>query len=228
MYDILNKEDAMKIEWLGHACFLITSTAGLKIITDPYEPNYRDIIKHGAIDSSADIVTVSHEHGDHNYVSAVAGNPAVIVNTGITKAKDIEFIGLPSYHDQTKGSERGVNTIFKFEVDGIRITHLGDLGHQLSDEKLADIEGTDILFAPTGGPGATLELKEMIEFWENIRPQVVIPMHFKMDKCIFPKYGVDDLIQLRPETIKAGNTILSISKDELPDPIQIYVLEYSR
>ena len=132
------------------------------------------------------------------------------------------------FHDQTGGSERGTNIIFTFEVDGIRLTHLGDLGHSLSDEKLADLEGTDILFAPTGGPGATLELDEIMALWDRLRPRMVIPMHFRTEKCQFPKYGIEDLVKERPETVRAGKEVLSISWDELPDPVQIYVLEHSR
>ncbi len=115
----------MKIKWLGHASFLITSDSGIKIITDPYETGGG--LSYGEIKESADIVTVSHDHFDHNNVAAVPGNPQVV--KGTAEVKGIEFKGISTYHDEAKGGQRGKNTILCFEVDGIRVCHLGDLGH---------------------------------------------------------------------------------------------------
>jgi len=218
----------MKIEWIGHACFCITSEKGLKIITDPYETGFRNIINYGPVDESADIVTVSHEHGDHNNVAAVSGNPTVVKDTGTTSAKGIEFKGIGVYHDQAKGAERGPNTIFVFEVDGIRIAHLGDLGHPLSAEGLRALEGTEVMLAPTGGPMATLEMQEAIDVWESIKPAVVIPMHFKTERCTFPRYSAEDLISLRPAASKINASSVTLTKDELPEPTEIMILEHSR
>ncbi|MFC2051810.1 MBL fold metallo-hydrolase [Chloroflexota bacterium] len=218
----------MQITWIGHACFCITSETGLKIVTDPYEAGFRDIISYDPVDESADIVTVSHGHGDHNCVSVISGNPTVIKTPGVTSAKGIEFRGLAVYHDRAKGAERGSNTIFTFEMDGIRLSHLGDLGHPLLPEQLAELEGTDVLLAPTGGPAATLELQEVIDLWEKLRPSIVIPMHFKTAKCAFPKYGVDDLVQLRSAAKRTEASDVSLVKDRLPVPTQILILNPSR
>ena len=218
----------MKIEWIGHACFCITSEKGLKIVTDPYETGFRNIINYGAVDESADIVTVSHEHGDHNNVAAVSGDPAVVKEKGTKSVKGIEFKGIGVYHDQAKGAERGPNTIFVFEVDGIRIAHLGDLGHPLSAEELKELEGTEVMLAPTGGPMATLEVQEAIDVWESIKPAVVIPMHFKTEKCSFPRYSAEDLVSLRPAARKMESSSISLTKDGLPASTEIMILEPSR
>jgi L-ascorbate metabolism protein UlaG (beta-lactamase superfamily) len=215
----------MKIKWLGHACFSLTSQTGLKLITDPYESGFRNILNYGPIKESADIVTVSHEHGDHNCVSAVAGNPAVVKGSGITRVKGIEFKGIAVYHDQVKGAERGPNTIFVFELDGIRLAHLGDLGHPLAPEQRRELENTEVLFAPTGGPMATLELQEVIDLWASLKPGIVIPMHFKTAKCAFPKYGAEDLIRLRPDAKRVGASEVSLTKEQLPTATQILVLD---
>ncbi|MFC1981194.1 MBL fold metallo-hydrolase [Chloroflexota bacterium] len=114
----------MKVKWLGHASFLITSDTGTTIITDPYAPN--DRLKYGEIKESADIITISHEHGDHNNVAAVGGNPEAV--RGDTEVKGIEFKGIPTYHDDAEGSNRGNNVIFCFEVDGVKLCHIG--GHR--------------------------------------------------------------------------------------------------
>jgi len=215
----------MKIEWIGHACFCLTSQAGLKVITDPYQTGFRDIINYAPIKESADIVTVSHDHGDHNYVSAVAGSPTLVKGSGITRIKGVEFKGIAVYHDRAKGAERGPNTIFLFELDGIHFTHLGDLGHPLSSEQLGELKNTDVLFAPTGGPMATLELQEVIDLWENLKPCIVIPMHFKTAKCAFPKYSANDLTNLRPDAKKVGASEVSLVKGRLPTSTQILILE---
>jgi L-ascorbate metabolism protein UlaG (beta-lactamase superfamily) len=222
------KGGEVKIEWIGHACFCITSQAGLKILTDPYETGFRDIINYGPVNESADIVTVSHEHGDHNHVAAVSGDPTVVKATGVTSVKGVDFKGIAVYHDRVQGTERGPNTIFTFEVDGIRLTHLGDLGHPLSAEQMGELAGTQVLFAPTGGPAATLELEEVIDLWERLKPAVVIPMHFRTERCSFPKYSADDLVKMRPAAKKAGASEISILKDELPEAIEIVILEPSR
>ena len=105
----------MKIKFLGHAAFMITSDDGTSIITDPYETS--EDLTYGEIQESADVVTVSHDHFDHCNVAAVRGNPEVV--RGSAKAKGIEFKGVPSYHDDAEGTMRGGNTIICFEVDGI-------------------------------------------------------------------------------------------------------------
>ncbi len=215
----------MRIEWIGHACFCITSQTGLKLVMDPYDPNFHHIIKYGPVNESADIVTVSHDHGDHNYVSSVSGNPAVVKGSGIMSVKGIEFKGIAVYHDQTKGAERGPNTMFVFQLDGIHLVHLGDLGHPLSPEQLGELEGAEILFAPTGGPPATLELQEVIDLWESIKPRIVIPIHFNTVKCTFNKYDAEDLIRLRPDAKRMGASGLSITKEELPVSTQILILD---
>ena len=124
----------MKVKWLGVACFLITSNRGLKIITDPYKSDLN--IKHAPVKEYTDIVTVSHEHGDHNHTSELRGNPEIIRGADKHSVKGIEFLGIGSYHDKVSGAQRGPNTIFCFTVDGIRLCHCGDLGHTLDSNAL--------------------------------------------------------------------------------------------
>ena len=127
----------MKIKWLGLASFLITSDSRTRIITDPYETG--GDLSYGEIRESADIVTVSHEHFDHNNVAAVQGNPQILRKMGEAEVKGIRFKGVGSLHDDVGGKERGKNTIFWFDVDGVKVCHLGDLGHQLSTEQVRAI-----------------------------------------------------------------------------------------
>ncbi len=216
----------MKIEWIGHACFSVTSDDGVKIITDPYKTGMGEHFKYDPIDEPADVVTVSHEHGDHNEVSSISGEPIVIRGPGKVNVKGIEFKGIAGFHDGANGAERGPNTIFTFLIDGIRLTHLGDLGHLLSSEQLGELKGTEILIAPTGA-GPTLELQEVVKLWEQIKPKVVIPMHFSTVKCSFPKYGADDLMKLVTKAQKVGNSVIEFNKNDLPDLTEIMILDPS-
>lgn len=211
----------MKIKWLGHASFLITSDAGIKIITDPYAPGVFGL-NYGEIKESADIVTVSHEHSDHNNVATVRGKPEVV--RGTAKVKGIEFSGIPSYHDNAGGSQRGKNTIFCFEVDGIRVCHLGDLGHPLSDKQVAEIGKVDILLVPVGG-GPTIDVNVATEVCRKLAPKAIIPMHCKTDKCSFPPYGADDFIQGKEGVTRLNASEAEFKREKLPATTQIMVLE---
>jgi len=210
----------MKIKWLGHASFMITSETGTKIITDPYVTT--ENLNYGEIKESADIVTVSHEHTDHNNVSAVRGSPEVV--RGTAKVKGIEFKGIPAYHDNTEGKQRGKNTIFCFEVDGIRVCHLGDLGHPLSDEQVAELASVDILLIPVGG-FFTIDAKVAGQLCDKLKPKVIIPMHFRNDKCTFPLAGVDEFLQGKEGVSRLDTSEVEFKQGELPATTKIVVLK---
>jgi len=210
----------MKIEWLGHASFMIASETGIKIITDPYVTT--ETLKYGEIKESADIVTVSHEHGDHSNVSAVQGNPEVVRETA--RVKGIEFEGILSNHDNAGGKERGSNTIFCFEVDGVRVCHLGDLGHQLNDKQFAELGSVDILLTPVGG-NYTIDAKVASQLCDRLKPKVIIPMHFKNDKCAFPIAGVDEFIKGEENVSQLDTDEVEFKQGELPATTKIIVLK---
>ncbi|MBA7645961.1 hypothetical protein ES703_53721 [subsurface metagenome] len=210
----------MKIKWLGHASFMITSETGTKIITDPYVTT--ENLNYGEIKESADIVTVSHEHGDHSNVSAVQGSPEVV--RGTAKVKGIEFKGIPAYHDDAEGQQRGKNTIFCFEVDGLRVCHLGDLGHQLNDKQIAELGSVDILLIPVGG-NYTIDAKVAGQVCDELKPKVIIPMHFKNDKCTFPIAGVDEFLQGKEGVSRLDASEVEFKQGELPATTKIVVLK---
>jgi L-ascorbate metabolism protein UlaG (beta-lactamase superfamily) len=214
----------MKIKWLGVACFLITSNNGLKIIMDPFEIDPRGNIKHAPVREYADIVTVSHEHGDHNHTADLQGNPVIIRGTGKHVVKGIEFSGVGSYHDNVSGAQRGPNNIFCFEVDGIRVCHCADLGHMLDSNALKAIGRVDVLIFPIGGPPQTIDLTEAIELWDKMKPGVVIPMHYRNPKLLFPKYGIEDLLKLKPNAIQTGKSEIEFTAGKVPSG-QIMILE---
>ncbi len=210
----------MKIKWLGHASFMITSEAGTKIITDPYV--IAENLNSGEIKESADIVTVSHGHTDHNNVPAVRGNPEAI--RGTAKVKGIEFKGISTYHDNAGGKERGNNTVFCFEVDGVKVCHLGDLGHPLSDKQTAELGSVDILLIPVGG-NYTIDAKVASQLCDRLKPKVIIPMHFRNDKCSFPIAGVDEFLQGKEGVSRLDTSEVEFKQGELPATTKIIVLK---
>ena len=212
----------MKIKWLGHSSFLITSDSGTKIITDPYVTG--GALGYGEIEESADIVIVSHDHFDHNNIAAVRGNPELVRGAVTTKIKGIEFKGIPSYHDDAGGRQRGKNTIFCFEVDGIGVCHLGDLGHQLSAQQVADLGKVDILLIPVGG-SVTIDAKVATEVCSKLAPRVIIPMHYKTGKCALTIAGVDEFLRGKESVKKLDASEVEFKQGELPAHTQIIVLK---
>ncbi len=210
----------MKIKWLGHSSFVITSDTGTKIITDPYETG--GDLSYGQIKESADIVTVSHDHADHNNVAAVQGNPKVV--RGAVEVKGIKFNGIPTYHDDAGGGKRGKNTIICFEVDGIRVCHLGDLGHQLSDSQLAELGKVDVLLIPVGG-FYTIDAKVATQLGDRLKPKVIIPMHFKTDKCDYPIAGVEEFLRGKKEVSRLDASQVEFKAGELPPSTKVVVLK---
>ena len=212
----------MKIKWLGHASFLITSQDNTRVITDPY--NTAGGIKYGPIEEKADIVTVSHGHSDHNNIQTVKGSPAVLKEPGSQTRRGIEFKALSVFHDEAKGSKRGVNLIFCMKVDEINICHLGDLGHQLNQQLLAQLGPVDILMIPVGGY-YTIDAEEATSAARSIKPRVIIPMHFKNPKCDYPISPVDDFLQSKKNIRKLNSSEAEYTKGTLPADTEILVLQ---
>jgi len=211
----------MKVKWLGHSCFLITSEEGTRLITDPYTVGAG--ISYSAIKESADVVTVSHEHGDHNNVSAVKGSPQVIKGSGAKTAAGIEFNGIATYHDESRGREKGANTVFCFTVDGVRLCHLGDLGHLLSPEQAAAVGAVDILFIPVGG-FFTIDAATASQVCQQLKPKVIIPMHFKTPKCAYPISTVDSFLKGKERVRRWDKGEAEFRAGELPAESEIVVL----
>jgi len=213
----------MKVKWLGHSCFLITSKGGVRIITDPYAVG--EGINYPPIEETADIVVVSHGHDDHSNVSAVRGTPEVVAGNGTKKtAQGIQFKGIAAYHDASQGTQRGPNTIFCFTVDDIKLCHLGDLGHVLSPGQIAEIGAVDILFIPVGG-FYTIDAPVASQVCDKLKPKVVIPMHFKTPRCTYPIAGVEDFLNGKKNVRNVGDSEVEFERERLPAATEIVLLQ---
>lgn len=212
----------MKVKWLGHASFLITSDKGTRIITDPYTTG--GPIRYGEITESADVVTVSHEHGDHNNVASVNGKPKIFKGGAPITVKDVKLTSIPTYHDENKGRDRGPNLIVCMEMDGMRLCHLGDLGHPLSAQEITLVGKVDVLLIPVGG-FFTVTPAVASEVAARLRPKAVIPMHYKTDKCGYPITGVEEFLKNKENVNKINGSEVEFKGDKLPNAIQVIVLQ---
>lgn len=213
----------MDISWLGHSSFRIKGKTAT-VITDPFESG-KVGFKFPKVE--ADIVIVSHDHWDHNQSSLVQGNPRVVSGPGEYEIKGVSVFGVPTYHDAKQGAERGKNTVYVITIDNVRVCHLGDLGHILSETQVGEVGEVDVLLVPVGGV-YTIDAKEAAEIVSSLEPKVVIPMHYKtgeLNQETFGKlFGVDEFIkELGMEAIKDSK--FSLTADKLPEEMQLVVLE---
>lgn len=179
----------MKIKWLGHSCFILTSETGTKVLTDPCDPE----TGYNLCGIETDIVTVSHSHHDHNYVAAVANEPVVIDSIGCYEEKGVKICGILTYHDECCGKMRGENILFKYEIDGIKVVHAGDLGYIPDATTIAEIGAVDVLLVPVGGI-YTINATQARIFANMLKPKVVIPMHYKTPALQFELDTADEFV----------------------------------
>lgn len=211
----------MKVKWLGHACFLITSEKGIKIVTDPFD----ETVGYPLPEVEADIVTSSHNHFDHNYTRAVKGDFKLVNSVGNFYVRDIPIKGIKTYHDEAMGAKRGENIVFIMEVDGLKVCHLGDLGHVLDENTLEQIGEVDILLIPVGGT-YTIDGEKAAKVVVQIKPKMAIPMHFKTPVMNFPITGVEPFLDKIGGGERVGSNEITIKREHLKDGIQVKVLEY--
>ncbi|MFZ5631772.1 MAG: MBL fold metallo-hydrolase [Bacillota bacterium] len=207
----------MKILWLGHACFMIILSNGKAVITDPFDQK----LGYPVPNLAADFVTVSHQHFDHNAVKSVPGKPVVVQEEGRHSFAGITFTGVSSFHDNAGGGQRGKNTIFVIEAEGLRVCHLGDLGHVPDAGQAAKIGAVDILMVPVGG-FYTIGPDQAVEVVDQLSPRVVLPMHYKTRYIELPISTADEFLKNYP-----GHRVeqeLQVAADSLPPGPQVVLL----
>lgn len=217
----------MKIKWYGHAAFKLTTDTGVRIIIDPYESGaFGGALSYGKITEEADIVLTSHDHNDHNYTKDIKGNFTQIKKAGSHDVKDIKIKAVHTHHDPSKGRERGDNLIFVVEADGLTLAHMGDLGHTLEKGTVGEIGKVDVLLLPVGGT-YTIDAGEATMVIHDIKPAIIIPMHFKTEKCDFPVAKVEEFTAGKAGVTAAKASEIEVNKAGLPAEPEIIVMEYA-
>jgi L-ascorbate metabolism protein UlaG (beta-lactamase superfamily) len=213
---------AVVLKWFGQACFLITLSNGTSVAIDPYGPG----IGYPVPVLKAQVCLVTHDHPDHNNVSAVKGDPTIIRTTGTHKAGGITFNGIAALHyGKPEDSQRGADTIFTFQADGVRFCHVGDLGRLLTPEQIKDIGRVDVLMIPVGGY-FTIDAGEAWKVVDQLKPKIVIPMHYGMPGSkITTLSTVDPFIKGRKNVKHIASSSVKISRDTLPKKLEVWVLE---
>jgi L-ascorbate metabolism protein UlaG (beta-lactamase superfamily) len=182
----------MQLEWYGQSAFRLQG-AGKTVAIDPFGDMSALTRSHGvqwdypAIQGlEADLLLVTHEHRDHNVVEVVGGDPVVLRSTAGTLESPLgTVVAVASEHDGAAGTERGPNTIFAFDLDGVRVCHMGDFGQAgLREEQATALEAIDLLIVPVGG-GPTIGAQGAREVVERLRPRWVVPMHYRTPKIGF-------------------------------------------
>ena len=209
----------MEIDWFGHACFRLRGREGT-LITDPYSKEIGLAFPR----PRADIVTISHEHPGHSFADGVKGDPKVIKGPGEYEIKGIFVSGIPTAHDKKGGKERGKNTVYVIEMDGLTICHLGDLGHVPTQAQAEAFGNVHVLLVPVGGV-STIGGGEASEIVSMLEPQIVIPMHFQHPDLTFKLETHAKFFKemgIKPPTAVSS---LKVRKDSLPKETQVVLLE---
>jgi L-ascorbate metabolism protein UlaG (beta-lactamase superfamily) len=222
-----------KLSWLGQSCFVLETAAGTRIVMDPLSKGLGYALPVGL---KADAVTISHEHADHNNVGLLTGKTRIL--RGLTadkkgwtkideKVKEVAVHSVGVYHDENRGADRGLNTVFLFEVGGMRIAHLGDLGHTLTDDQLSAIGSVDVVLVPIGG-AFTLDARQATRVIDQLHPRlIVVPMHYKTDVLTIKELGgVDDFLAGKPNVRRAGTNTIPLSTLKARPGTEIVVLDY--
>ena len=210
----------MIITSYGHALFTVETAGGFTMATDPYNES----VGYPLPKLSCDWVTVSHHHHDHDNVALFAETPYVIEGAGaVSPVEGVTVFGFPSFHDDAQGQKRGNNTMFLTEADGLRVLHMGDLGHLLTEEEVNRFGRVDVLMIPVGG-FYTIGAAEAVRLYHMIRPRIVIPMHYKTKwSAGMPIAPVEDFIH-EIGMAPSRQNLLRITKEDIGEAPRLVVL----
>ncbi len=200
----------MTISWFGHACFRLESK-NISLLIDPFS---KDIgLKPPRIKDN--IVLLTHNHYDHANILDAPPDAKIINGPGEYEIQNIYVRGVQSYHDNSKGAERGLNTIYVIQAEEIVVCHMGDFGQDKPEERqLEEIGDVDILMIPVGGK-YTIDGKQAAEIVSQIEPKIIIPMHYKIPELKIDISGPDKFLKdigIAPEKVDK----LKVTRKTLP------------
>lgn len=213
----------MRITWYGHSAFLVEAEDGTRLILDPYRSGaYGGALRYGPIAETADAVVASHTHDDHGAVDTIPGRPQVLIEPTSVAVGTVTIRGVPADHDAVGGAERGHETILVVEDGGLRLVHLGDLGHELDQATVDRIGRTDVLLVPVGGY-FTIDAATAARVVDSLAPRIVVPMHYKTDKTDFPIASVEDFLGTQDAVVRLDGSTFTVTTADLPAERTVYV-----
>lgn len=238
----------MRIRWYAHACLRIEGD-GVSIITDPYTPHKSGF---STVTETADIVVRSSDDDSaHGNAEMIPGKPEIVTATHILRfesengagslespeagqegatyltQRGIQFRAIPAMESMRVKLQPRDNAMYCFVVEGIRVVHFGDVGNRLDSWQLEQMGDVDVAIVPTGGP-PTIELQDLHEALDFLRPAVTIPMHYELPGCKFPKMAdVGEFTQQYPSTRVrwAESPEVELTKADLPEKPEVWVLQ---
>ena len=202
----------MKLKWYGHSCFSLTFADGTTLITDPFD----DTTGYPLCTARADAVLSSHDHFDHNHIASISGSPTMINTPGMHELNGIKITGTAAFHDPEEGKLRGKNVIFAVEAEGLKLVHLGDLGHDLDDDQIEELGKLDAVLLPIGGT-YTLNCQQASDLADRLQVKTVIPMHYRRGDMGFEVLQtLQEFLILRPGYQEIPGNSLEIT-DDMPE-----------
>lgn len=201
----------MKLEWIGHACFRMTAQDGTTVITDPYDRS----VGIDMIPLKADLITMSHEHHDHNETCMIEGDPVIVHGPELACVGGVTARAVDSYHDDAQGAKRGRNFIRIFEIDGLKVVHMGDQGCMPDEDALEAIDSADVMLIPVGGT-YTVDAHEAKAIVEAARPKCVVPMHVKTKRCPYPIAPVTEFLRVMGAEDVSAYDVIELAEGHVP------------
>ena len=203
----------MLLEYWGHSFFTVTTEKGTVVVFDPYGEFY-DYPKRRI---AANVCVVSHHHHDHDGVSSLTGEYKLIDTAGkVQPAPDVRLTGIPCCHDHHGGAHRGQNLMFVLESEGLRIAHLGDLGHIPTPAQVRELGRVDVLLLPVGGY-YTIDAAQAKAVVDDLAPRVVIPMHYRSDHFGYPVIGrLEEFTGLCRNVVEYDSNALLLTAETRP------------
>lgn len=225
---VAQAEAVITIEWYGHAFLRLTSPEGVRIAMDPFGD-----IGYPIPDVEADVVTISHEHGDHNNAGLLRGNPVIL--RGLTAGgrdwapirftrADVSITSVPVFHDAEQGARRGKNTIVLVEAGGLRVAHLSDIGHVPTDAQFQAMGRVDLLLVPVGG-NFSIDGRQAHRILDRLQPRVAIPIHYKT--AATARWPIEDerrFVEGYPRVKRLPGSRVVLTPEALPAATEIWVL----
>jgi L-ascorbate metabolism protein UlaG (beta-lactamase superfamily) len=207
-----------EFRFFGHNCIRIKAKEAV-ILTDPVDRS----TGYAMAKQTADIVTISHEHSGHTNLAAVKPEFQIVRGPGEYEMHEVFITGVRTYHDSNQGKDRGYNTIYLFEVEGMKIGHLGDLGHPLNSEQAEALEDCDVLLVPAGG-GDIISPEQAAEVVSELQPKLVIPMQYATSIGDRNLGGLDQFCKSLGVPVPEPEEKLVLRQSELTDTLRLVAL----